>query len=88
MYGHHGSKAAGNMIGHLLGYDLKERGVPIAMIHVRLSAFSDFLPFSVLLLLHFTPFITLCSAFKAASFFRSRRHTGNEKLMIAWILEN
>jgi len=35
MYGHHGSKAAGNMIGHLLGYDLKERGVPIAMIHVR-----------------------------------------------------
>jgi hypothetical protein len=37
MYGHHGSKAAGNMIGHLLGYDLKERGVPIAMIHVSLS---------------------------------------------------
>ena len=36
MYGHHGSKAAGNMIGHLLGYDLKERGVPIAMIHVSL----------------------------------------------------
>lgn len=34
MYGHHGSKAAGNMVGHLLGYDLKERGVPIAMIHV------------------------------------------------------
>jgi hypothetical protein len=38
MYGHHGSKAAGNMIGHLLGYDLKERGVPIAMIHVRSEA--------------------------------------------------
>jgi hypothetical protein len=38
MYGHHGSKAAGNMIGHLLGYDLKERGVPIAMIHVRLNS--------------------------------------------------
>jgi hypothetical protein len=36
MFGHHGSKAAGNMIGHLLGYDLKERGVPIAMIHVRI----------------------------------------------------
>jgi hypothetical protein len=36
MYGHHGSK--GNMIGHLLGYDLKERGVPIAMIHVRLDS--------------------------------------------------
>jgi len=43
MYGHHGSKAAGNMIGHLLGYDLKERGVPIAMIHVS--------PFLVLLLI-------------------------------------
>lgn len=39
MYGHHGSKAAGNMIGHLLGYDLKERGIPIAMIHVRLFLF-------------------------------------------------
>ncbi|WWD16267.1 hypothetical protein CI109_100693 [Kwoniella shandongensis] len=33
MYGHHGSKAAGNMVGHLLSYDLKESGVPIAMIH-------------------------------------------------------
>ncbi|WWD01011.1 hypothetical protein V866_007949 [Kwoniella sp. B9012] len=33
MYGHHGSKAAGNMVGHLLSYDLKERGVSIAMIH-------------------------------------------------------
>jgi hypothetical protein len=39
MYGHHGSKAAGNMIGKLLGYDLKERGIPIAMIHVRSSLF-------------------------------------------------
>jgi hypothetical protein len=45
MYGHHGSKAAGNMIGHLLGYDLKERGVPIAMIHVRLD--SHFLLFNL-----------------------------------------
>ena len=35
MYGHHGSKAAGNMVGHLLGYDLKDCGIPIAMIHVR-----------------------------------------------------
>ena len=35
MYGHHGSKAAGNMIGHVLSYDLKERGISIAMIHVR-----------------------------------------------------
>jgi len=34
MFGHHGSKAAANMIGHLLSYDLKERGIPIAMIHV------------------------------------------------------
>jgi hypothetical protein len=49
MYGHHGSKAAGNMIGHLLGYDLKERGVPIAMIHVRLNSpffLSDSYPLS------------------------------------------
>lgn len=34
MFAHHGSKAAGNMVGHLLSYDLKERGVPLAMIHV------------------------------------------------------
>jgi hypothetical protein len=33
-YGHHGSKAAGNMIGKLLSYDLKEEGIPIAMVHV------------------------------------------------------
>jgi hypothetical protein len=46
MYGHHGSKAAGNMIGHLLGYDLKERGVPIAMIHVRLIL--NPIPFSLI----------------------------------------
>ncbi|EAL17505.1 hypothetical protein CNBM0720 [Cryptococcus deneoformans B-3501A] len=32
-FGHHGSKAAANMVGHLLSYDLKERGIPIAMIH-------------------------------------------------------
>ncbi|RXK35216.1 cytoplasmic protein [Tremella mesenterica] len=36
MYGHHGSKAAGNMVGKLLSLDLKDRGVPVAMIHVRL----------------------------------------------------
>jgi len=34
MFGHHGSKAAANMVGHLLSYDLKELGIPIAMIHV------------------------------------------------------
>ncbi|ODN92085.1 cytoplasmic protein [Cryptococcus wingfieldii CBS 7118] len=33
MFGHHGSKAAGNMVGHLLSYDLKQRGIPIVMIH-------------------------------------------------------
>ena len=43
MFGHHGSKAAGNMIGHLLSYDLKEKGVMIAMVHVGdlLLSFSD-----------------------------------------------
>jgi hypothetical protein len=60
MYGHHGSKAAGNMIGHLLGYDLKERGVPIAMIHVRLSTrvhppFFSLLPSALSLQLRRTP---------------------------------
>jgi NAD(P)-dependent dehydrogenase (short-subunit alcohol dehydrogenase family) len=33
MFGHHGSKAAGNMVGHVLSYDLKERGIAIAMVH-------------------------------------------------------
>ncbi|KAI9637779.1 uncharacterized protein MKK02DRAFT_42150 [Dioszegia hungarica] len=32
-YGHHGSKAAGNMAGRLLSYDLKEKGVGVVMIH-------------------------------------------------------
>jgi hypothetical protein len=36
MYGHHGSKAAGNMVGRLLAYDLKKIGVGIAMVHVSL----------------------------------------------------
>ena len=34
MFGHHGSKAAGNMIGHLLSYDLDKKDIRIAMIHV------------------------------------------------------
>ncbi|ORY30036.1 putative cytoplasm protein [Naematelia encephala] len=33
MFGHHGSKAAGNMVGRLLSFDLQERGIPIAMVH-------------------------------------------------------
>ena len=34
MYGHHGSKAAGNMVGRLLSFDLRDRDVVVAMIHV------------------------------------------------------
>jgi NAD(P)-dependent dehydrogenase (short-subunit alcohol dehydrogenase family) len=34
MYGHHGSKAAANMIGRLLSFDLKPSGISVAMIHV------------------------------------------------------
>ncbi|CED85078.1 short chain dehydrogenase reductase family superfamily [Phaffia rhodozyma] len=33
MFGHHGSKAAANMVGHLLSYDLKPKGVTVVMIH-------------------------------------------------------
>lgn len=33
-YGHHGSKAAGNMVGHLLSYNLKDKGSPVVMINV------------------------------------------------------
>ena len=40
-YGHHGSKAAGNMIGRLLSYDLKQKGVSVAMIHVSYLQVSD-----------------------------------------------
>lgn len=35
MFGHHGSKAAGNMVGKLLSFDLRDKGVIVAMIHVR-----------------------------------------------------
>lgn len=34
MYGHHGSKAAANMMGRLLSFDLKDHGATVAMIHV------------------------------------------------------
>lgn len=37
MYGHHGSKAAANMMGRLLSFDLKDHGVTVAMIHVSVS---------------------------------------------------
>ena len=33
MYGHHGSKAAGNMVGRLLSFDLRDREVVVVMIH-------------------------------------------------------
>ncbi|KAK4689120.1 hypothetical protein P7C73_g983, partial [Tremellales sp. Uapishka_1] len=33
MFGHHGSKAAGNMVGHLLAYDLKKKDAMVVMIH-------------------------------------------------------
>ncbi|KAL7409066.1 NAD-binding protein [Mrakia frigida] len=33
MFGHHGSKAAANMIGRLLSFDLKEKGITVGMIH-------------------------------------------------------
>ncbi|KAK7047906.1 Beta-glucosidase 1B [Paramarasmius palmivorus] len=32
-YGHHGSKAAANMVGKLLAHDLKDKGITVAMIH-------------------------------------------------------
>jgi NAD(P)-dependent dehydrogenase (short-subunit alcohol dehydrogenase family) len=37
MFGHHGSKAAANMVGRLLSFDLKGRGIAVAMIHVSVS---------------------------------------------------
>ena len=38
-YGHHGSKAAVNMVGKLLSLDLKDKGVAVGVVHV------SFLPF-------------------------------------------
>uniref|UniRef100_A0A0W0F170 Putative oxidoreductase n=1 Tax=Moniliophthora roreri TaxID=221103 RepID=A0A0W0F170_MONRR len=32
-YGHHGSKAAANMVGKLLAHDLRDKGITVAMIH-------------------------------------------------------
>ena len=75
MYGHHGSKAAGNMIGHLLGYDLKERGVPIAMIHVRLE--SPFFLFNSTSLSH-----------SSLHSLQLRQTHHEQELIVAWILED
>ncbi|CZT15241.1 probable oxidoreductase, short chain dehydrogenase/reductase family superfamily [Ramularia collo-cygni] len=33
MYGHHASKAALNMVGKLLSFDLKEKGVAVGLVH-------------------------------------------------------
>lgn len=32
-YGHHASKAAENMVGKLLSFDLKDKGVAVALVH-------------------------------------------------------
>lgn len=33
-FGHHGSKAAANMVGKLLAHDLADDGITVVMIHV------------------------------------------------------
>jgi hypothetical protein len=33
MYGHHGSKAAGNMVGRLLGFEMEGKGI-VGVVHV------------------------------------------------------
>lgn len=33
MYGHHASKAALNMVGKLLSFDLKDKGVAVGLVH-------------------------------------------------------
>ena len=38
-YGHHGSKAAVNMVGKLLALDLKNKGIAAAVLHVSLLLF-------------------------------------------------
>lgn len=38
-YGHHGSKAAANMVGKLIAHDLLEKGITVVMIHVRSSRY-------------------------------------------------
>ena len=35
-YGHHASKSALNMVGKLLSLDLKERGIAVGIVHVRI----------------------------------------------------
>ena len=38
-YGHHASKSALNMVGKLLSLDLKEKGIAIGIVHVRLEIY-------------------------------------------------
>jgi NAD(P)-dependent dehydrogenase (short-subunit alcohol dehydrogenase family) len=33
MYGHHASKAAENMVGKLLSFDLKDKGIAVGLVH-------------------------------------------------------
>lgn len=40
MFGHHGSKAAANMVGKLLAIEFYDKGITVAMIHVRFHSFS------------------------------------------------
>ena len=35
-FGHHASKAASNMVGKLLSFDLKEKGVAVGVVHVSI----------------------------------------------------
>lgn len=36
-YAHHGSKSALNMVGRLLSIDLKDQGIAVGIVHVRIS---------------------------------------------------
>lgn len=51
-FGHHGSKAAANMVGKLLAFDLEKIGVTAVMIHVSASLDNSVSAFVYLLVIY------------------------------------
>lgn len=50
-YAHHASKSALNMVGKLLSLDLKEKGIAVGIVHVRISPCSHRQGLAVLILM-------------------------------------
>jgi len=66
MFGHHGSKAAENMVGRLLSLDLKDKGIAVGMVHVSCFLFcyvsTGLLLFTIVLLVYWYTILLVVDA--------------------------